>query len=419
MAAAEANNAALAAAVAAATATLDRIKPPPGVIVPPPGEMREVIEKTAGYAVRGGAGIEARLREHHSNNPKFSFVTNPDDAFHAYYEWRKEEYRAGRVTAVAAGRVGEGSGAAAAAAGGPADAAGAEGPVGPEKPPDFEFSARLPIMNARDVDMLRLTASFAAVHGRRFLTNLVQREVNNPQYQFLLPNHSLHNYFQRMVDQYTLINKDLGVAVPGEGEGEKEGEGEVEGEGMAVDGDGNGDGDGDGTNGVDANGASAHGDGSTNGDANGAAVSPATAANGNAANGTTPDTAATADAAANAADASAARLATLRRNADDRFSILLRAKQRIAYAQWAETQRKKEAHAKDVEKEELARIDWTNFAVLETIVFSEADDNEALPPPTSLNDLQYASLEEKSRMSMAANRMIEEAFPFETPVYGK
>ncbi|KJR89674.1 splicing factor 3A subunit 1 [Sporothrix schenckii 1099-18] len=339
------DNAALSAAVAVATATLDRIKPPAGVIMPPPGEMREVIEKTAGYAVRGGAGIEARLRENHSNNPKFSFVTNPDDAFHAYYEWRKDEYRSGRVTAVAAGRVGDGAGSTPGGGAAQAGASGtpADGPKGPEKPPDYAFSARLPIMNAKDLDVLRLAASFVAVHGRPFMTQLLQREVNNAQFQFLLPNHSLHNYFQHMVDQYTLINKDLGAApAEGEGEGDK---------------------------------------------------APATS--------------------------SADRLALLRKNADERFSILLRAKQRIAYRDWEASQRKKEEHARVVAKEELARIDWTNFTVLETIVFSEADDAALLPPPTSLNDLQYASLEEKSKLSMSANRMIEEAFPFEAPSYGR
>ncbi|CAK7204267.1 SF3a splicing factor complex subunit [Sporothrix eucalyptigena] len=331
------DNASLSAAVAAATATLDRIKPPAGVIMPPPGEMREVIEKTAGYAVRGGAGIEARLRENHSNNPKFSFVTNPDDAFHAYYEWRKEEYKAGRVTAVAAGRVGGDAATPSGAAG--AGTLATEAPKGPEKPPDYEFSARLPIMNAKDLDVLRLAASFVAVHGRPFMTSLMQREVNNAQFQFLLPNHSLHNYFQHMVDQYTKINKDLGAAA-----------------------------------------AAPEADAEANG--NGKSSSPTY------------------------------RQAALKKNVDERFSILLRAKQRIAYKEWEAAQRKKEEHERVVAKDELARIDWTNFTVLETIVFSEADDTAQLPPPTSLNDLQYASLEEKSKLSMAANRMIEEAFPF-------
>ncbi|CAK7223093.1 SF3a splicing factor complex subunit [Sporothrix bragantina] len=347
------DNPALSAAVAAATATLDRIKPPAGVIMPPPGEMREVIEKTAGYAVRGGAGIEARLRENHSNNPKFSFVTNPEDAFHAYYEWRKEEYKAGRVTAVAAGRVGGDAAAqpgGAAAGGTPA----AEAPKGPEKPPDYEFSARLPIMNAKDLDVLRLAASFVAVHGRPFLTQLMQREVNNAQFQFLLPNHSLHNYFQHMVEQYTKINKDLGAAT------------------SAPDADAE----------MDAN-TNGNTDGKTNGNITGKSTRAPTD-----------------------------RLAALRKNVDERFSILLRAKQRIAYKEWETAQRKKEEHERVVAKDELERIDWTNFTVLETIVFNDADETAQLPPPTSLNDLQYASLEEKSKLSMSANRMIEEAFPF-------
>lgn len=319
-----------AATPAVASATLDRIKPPAGVIMPPPGEMREVIEKTAGYAVRGGAGIEARLRENHSNNPRFSFVTTPDDPYHAYYEWRKEEYRAGRVTAVAAGRVAEGAENAAGAA------AQKEAPKGPEKPADYSFSARLPIMNAQDMDVLRLTASFVAVHGRRFQTSLMQREVGNAQFAFLAPTHSLNGYYQRMVDQYVAIHKDIGTT----------------------------------------------------------AAATMTTTNRD-----------------NVQD-SAARLATLRANASDRFSILLRAKQRIAYAEWEQAQRKKEEHERDVEKEAVARIDWTNFAVLETIVFGDEDEVAQLPPPTSLNDLQYASLEQKSKMSIANNRMIEEAFPF-------
>ncbi|CAK7219138.1 SF3a splicing factor complex subunit [Sporothrix curviconia] len=352
------DNAALSAAVAAATATLDRIKPPAGVIMPPPGEMREVIEKTAGYAVRGGAGIEARLRENHSNNPKFSFVTNPEDAFHAYYEWRKEEYKAGRVTAVAAGRVGGDAAAQPGAAGGANGAAASEAPKGPEKPPDYAFSARLPIMNAKDLDVLRLAASFVAVHGQPFLTKLMQREASNAQFQFLLPNHSLHNYFQHMVEQYTKINKDLGAAAAPAPEPDAEADAE----------------------------ANAEADANTNGKANGN----------------------TNDSSTQPAD----RLAALRKNVDERFSILLRAKQRIAYKEWETAQRKKEEHERVVAKEELARVDWTNFTVLETIMFNDADDTAQLPPPTSLNDLQYASLEEKSKLSMSANRMIEEAFPF-------
>jgi splicing factor 3A subunit 1 len=94
-------------AAATAAAQLDSIKPPPGVIIPPPGEIREAIEKTAGYVMRGGLGLEQRIRDNHGKNPKFSFLMTESDPYNAYYEWRKDEIKAGRGTAVAAGRVGD------------------------------------------------------------------------------------------------------------------------------------------------------------------------------------------------------------------------------------------------------------------------------------------------------------------------
>ncbi len=94
-------------APADAAASLDNLKPPPGIIIPPPGEIREAIEKTAGYVMRGGLGLEQRIRENHGSNPKFSFLMTASDPYNPYYEWRKDEIRAGRGTAIAAGRAGD------------------------------------------------------------------------------------------------------------------------------------------------------------------------------------------------------------------------------------------------------------------------------------------------------------------------
>jgi splicing factor 3A subunit 1 len=59
-----------------------------------------------------------------------------------------------------------------------------------------------------------------------------------------------------------------------------------------------------------------------------------------------------------------------------------------------------------------AQIDWHDFVVVETVLFTEADDQAKLPPPTSLSDLQSASLEQKATMSLAPHNMrIEEAMP--------
>ncbi|ROT41663.1 Surp module [Sodiomyces alkalinus F11] len=184
-----------------AAAVLDDIKPPAGVVLPP-REIRNILEKTAGYVARNGFVFEDRIREKERANPKFSFL-NKTDAYYGYYQWRLEEIKAGRGTAIAAGRAGE------------AAAAVPEKPKGPPKPPDFKFSARMPRINQKDLDVLRLTALFVAKNGRQFMSQLAQREAGNPQFQFLIPNHTFHNFFQHQVDQYTALLRSSGLS--GEG----------------------------------------------------------------------------------------------------------------------------------------------------------------------------------------------------------
>lgn len=183
--------------------TLDELKPPSGVVLPP-REIRNILEKTAGYVARNGAIFEDRIRDKESQNPKFSFL-NPADAYHAFYQWRLDEVKSGRGTDVAAGRVGESA------------AVEAEKPKGPPKPPDFEFSARMPRINQKDLEVIRLTALFVAKNGRQFMTQLAQREAGNPQFQFLIPNHTFHNFFQHIIDQYTTLIRAGGL----DGEGGK------------------------------------------------------------------------------------------------------------------------------------------------------------------------------------------------------
>lgn len=308
-------------AAASAADSLDNLKPPTGVIIPPPGEIREAIEKTAGYVMRGGLGLEQRIRENHGTNPKFNFLMSSSDPYNAYYEWRKQEIKAGRGTAVAAGRAGE-----------TASAPVKEEPKGPQKPPDFQFSARMPRMSQKDLEIVRLTALFVAKNGRQFMTQLAQREAGNPQFQFLMPNHTFHNFFQSMVDQYSTLLREGGV----NGEGTK---------------------------------------------------------------------------------AQQERIAELKLNVEDKYRVLTRAKQRAEYAKWREAEKVRQEEEEEQKKVEFASIDWNDFVVVETIVFNESDDQANLPPPTTLNDLQYASLEEKNKHSISSNLRIEEAFPFDDTSY--
>lgn len=292
-------------------AALDELKPPAGVVLPP-REIRNVLEKTAGYVARNGPVFEDRIRDKEQQNPKFSFL-NPDDAYNAFYRWRLEEIRAGRGTAVAAGRAGEA-------------AAAPEKPRGPPKPPDFAFSARMPRINQKDMEVLRVTAMFVARNGRGWMTQLAQREAGNPQFQFLIPNHTFHNFFQHLVDQYTTLIRAHGLG--GEGGKLKE-----------------------------------------------------------------------------------ERAAELRRNVEDKYHVLARARERAEYAKHEQAERQLKEEEEVKKQEDFERTDWNDFVVVETITFTATDATANLPPPTTLSDLQYASLEERNKLSINANLRIEEAMP--------
>jgi splicing factor 3A subunit 1 len=296
---------------------LDEVSKPPDGVVVPPKDIRAIVEKTAGYVARNGVIFEERVREKEINNPKFSFL-NPNDAYAAFYHWRLAEVREGRVTAVSAGRTET------------QPALEPEKPAGPAEPPEFYFSARMPNINAQDLEVVRLTALFVAKRGKAFMTALSQRETRNFQFDFLRPQHSLYQFFTRLVDQYTILLRLEGI---------------------------------------------------------GQSTSERT------------------------------RLAELDLNVKNRYHILHRAKQRAEWVKYQEQQK----HKKEEEQQEqiaYAQIDWHDFVVVESVLFTEADDHAELPPPATLGDLQSASLEQKAMMSLNPLR-IEEAMPTdqETPTY--
>ncbi|EEA19579.1 SF3a splicing factor complex subunit [Talaromyces marneffei ATCC 18224] len=299
--------------------TVDDISKPPEGIVVPPKDIRAIVEKTAGYAARNGPVFEQRIREKEQSNPKFSFLS-PGDAYAAYYLWRLDEIKEGRGTDVSAGRPGE-------AVVTPVP----EKPKGPASPPEFHFSARMPIINAQDLEVVKLTALFVAKRGKSFMTSLSQREARNFQFDFLRPQHSLYQFFTRLVDQYTILLTKEGI---------------------------------------------------------------------------------------DAETTEKRRLEELATNTKNKYHILDRAKQRAEWVKYQEQQKQKKEEEEEKERIEYAQIDWHDFAVVETVLFTEADDQIELPPPASLGDLQSASLEQKAAMSLNPLR-IEEAMPTDEaePVY--
>ncbi|RKF78666.1 Pre-mRNA-splicing factor sap114 [Golovinomyces cichoracearum] len=297
---------------------LEEIKAPDGVVLPPK-EIKAILEKTAGYVSRNGIIFEERIREKEKHNPKFSFLS-PNDAYNAYYLWRLSEIKGGRGTAVAAGRADESE-------------QTTEKPKGPPEPPEFHFSARMPNISAQDLEVVKLTALFVAKNGRQFMTTLSQRETGNYQFDFLRPNHTLHNFFQRLIDQYSTLLRTGGV------------------------------------------------DGS-------------------------------------ARKLQQPRIAELEANVKDKFHCLSRAKQRAGWFKFQDEQKQKKEEEAEKEKISYAQIDWHYFVVVETVVFTEADDQANLPPPTSLSELQFASLDQKAMMSINSHNLrIEEAMPGDSQYY--
>lgn len=286
-------------------------KPPPGVILPPK-EIRTALEKVAGYVSRNGPAFESRIMEQAASKPMFQFIF-PENPYNAYYLWRLSEVKEGRGTAISSGREGE--------------APLPNKKKGPQAPPEFHFSARMPNMSAVDLETVKLTALFMAKNGRPWMQSLSQREMTNPNFAFLRPQHSWHSFFTRLVDQYTeLITGD---SVDG-GRPQKEKE------------------------------------------------------------------------------------AVLEKNIENRYHILERARKRAEWVKYQETQKVKKEEEEEAEKIAFAQIDWQDFTVVETLIFDENDDQTQLPPPTSLNDLQSASLEQKAQMSLApSSHRIEEAMPGE------
>ena len=189
----------------------------------------------------------------------------------------------------------------------------------------------MPNINAQDLEVVKLTALYVAKNGRSWMTALSQRETGNFQFDFLRPQHSLYQFFTRLVDQYTELL--TGSTIDG-GKPEK------------------------------------------------------------------------------------ARIAQLEHNVRDKFHVLERAKQRAEWVKYQEQQKQKQEEEAEKEKLEYAQIDWHDFVVVETVMFTEVDDQADLPPPTSLNDLQSASLEQKAMMSLQPHNMrIEEAMPGDEPSY--
>ncbi|KAJ4450307.1 hypothetical protein ANN_01727, partial [Periplaneta americana] len=172
--------------------------------------MYDIVDKTASFVARNGPEFEARIRQNEIGNPKFNFL-NFGDPYHAYYQYKVKDFREGRgqeptVPGVPVPQLKTVLSSAQQKQQQELLKQVSEQPFIPKDPPaEFEFIADPPSISALDLDIVKLTAQFVARNGRQFLTNLMNREQRNYQFDFLRPQHSLFQYFTKLLEQYTKV----------------------------------------------------------------------------------------------------------------------------------------------------------------------------------------------------------------------
>ena len=70
-------------------------------------------------------------------------------------------------------------------------------------PPADQFSISHPNISSLDMDIIKITAQSVARNGQKFMTDLLNREAKNAQFDFLKPQHSLFGYFTYLVESYS------------------------------------------------------------------------------------------------------------------------------------------------------------------------------------------------------------------------
>lgn len=185
-----------------------------GIIHPPP-DIRNIVDKTSQFVAKNGPEFEKRIIASNAGNAKFNFL-NASDPYHAYYQHRLSEFRAQNQNQPSSD---------------PADPAlpestpsapvteGDETIMKPDhsaqfrpvrkilEPPEAEqYTVRLPEgITGEELDIIKLTAQFVARNGKSFLTGLTSREMNNPQFHFLKPTHSMFMFFTSLADAYSKV----------------------------------------------------------------------------------------------------------------------------------------------------------------------------------------------------------------------
>jgi splicing factor 3A subunit 1 len=68
-----------------------------------------------------------------------------------------------------------------------------------------QFSVPTPNISGTELDIIKISAQFVAKNGQKFLSDLIRREKDNPQFDFMKPQHTLFGFFTFLVGCYAKI----------------------------------------------------------------------------------------------------------------------------------------------------------------------------------------------------------------------
>lgn len=176
----------------------------------PPLEIRTLIGKTAIYVNKNGVAFENKIKTKEHNNPKFIFL-NSKDPYNAYYKYVLENIRlTGKIPEIKQSNAVV---------------------LNDEKNDDFEANVIVSIeepeqykflkfenralfyaedkISKIDLGIIKLTAQFAVVNGKKVLNDFKDKVLNNSrlavQFAFLRESHSMNKIFQKYSNIYDLI----------------------------------------------------------------------------------------------------------------------------------------------------------------------------------------------------------------------
>jgi len=145
---------------------------------------------------RNGKSFETKIQEKEVSNKKFYFL-RPDDIYNKYYLKKIQDFTENKNLLTSQ------------------EIAKKQQEIlkklivqefKPDKPPkQFEFLTDPPSISPLDLNVVELTAQFVARNGKQFLTDLMNKEQKNPEFDFLRPQHILFPYFAKLLEQYTKI----------------------------------------------------------------------------------------------------------------------------------------------------------------------------------------------------------------------